>query len=175
MYAVSGVLRSEIIGQRICVFIILIVKVAQSCPAVCDPMDSATPWILHGILQVRILEWVAFPFSRGSSRPRNRTRVSCIAVDFLPTELSGNVAQVLSTEAVPVYISLSNVCCCLHAVLSMICLTPRKAPVNPHKVSSHPTLFYLVIPSQFINLLIVVIHILPLNIPQFWQIKKYFS
>ena len=80
--SVSGVLRSEIIGQRIRVFIILIVKVAQSCPTVCDPMDSATPWILHGILQARILEWVAFPFSRGSSRPRNRTRVSCIAVDF---------------------------------------------------------------------------------------------
>ena len=135
-------------------------------------------WILYQLSHKgspRILEWVAVSFSSGSSRPRNRTRVSCIAVDFLPTELSGNVAQVLSTEAVPVYISLSNVCCCLHAVLSMICLTPRKAPVNPHKVSSHPTLFYLVIPSQFINLLIVVIHILPLNIPQFWQIKKYFS
>ena len=37
------------------------VKVAQSCPTLCDPMDS----IVHGILQARILEWVAFPFSRG--------------------------------------------------------------------------------------------------------------
>ena len=38
---------------------------AQSCPTLCDPMDC----IMHGILQARILEWVAFPFSRGSSRP----------------------------------------------------------------------------------------------------------
>ena len=50
------------------------VKVAQSCPTLCDPMDC-----IHGILQARILEWVAFPFSRGSSQPRNRARVSCIA------------------------------------------------------------------------------------------------
>ena len=42
------------------------VKVAQSCPTLCDPMDYA----VHGILQARILEWVAFPFSGGSSQPR---------------------------------------------------------------------------------------------------------
>ena len=42
------------------------------------PMDC----IVHGILQARILEWVAFPFSRGSSQPRNRTRVSCIGGGF---------------------------------------------------------------------------------------------
>ena len=51
------------------------VKVALSCPTVCDPMDC----IVHGILQARILEWVAFPFSRGSSQLRDRTQVSCIA------------------------------------------------------------------------------------------------
>ena len=48
------------------------VKVGQSCPALCDPMD----YTVCGILQARILEWVAFSFSSGSSRPRNRTRVS---------------------------------------------------------------------------------------------------
>ena len=85
-----------------------IVKFAQSCPSLCDPMD----YTVHGILQgnpllqeifppqglnpglphcrqilyqlshkgsPRMLEWVAHPFSRGSSWPRNRTRVSCIA------------------------------------------------------------------------------------------------
>ena len=51
------------------------VKVTQSCPTLCDPMDC----IVHGILQARILEWVAFPFFRGSSQPRDRTGVSCIA------------------------------------------------------------------------------------------------
>ena len=40
------------------------VKVAQSCPALCDPVD-----LVQGIFQVRILGWVAFPFSRGSSQP----------------------------------------------------------------------------------------------------------
>ena len=48
------------------------VKVTQSCPTLCDPMDYA----VHGILQARILEWVAFSFSRGSSQPRDRTQVS---------------------------------------------------------------------------------------------------
>ena len=43
----------------------------------------ATPWtVVHGILQARILEWVAFPFSSGSSQSRNRTWVSCIAGGF---------------------------------------------------------------------------------------------
>ena len=43
-----------------------------------DPMG----YRVHGILQARILEWVAYPFSRGSSRPRNRTGVSCIVGGF---------------------------------------------------------------------------------------------
>ena len=51
------------------------VKVAQSCPTLSDPTD----YIVHGILQARTLEWVAFPFSRGSSLPRYQTQVSHIA------------------------------------------------------------------------------------------------
>ena len=54
------------------------VKVAQLCPTLCHLMD----YTVHGILQTRILEWVAFPFSRGSSQPRDRTQVSCIAGGF---------------------------------------------------------------------------------------------
>ena len=53
------------------------VKVAQLCPTLCDPKD----YIVHGILQARILEWVAFPFSRGSSQPQDRNQVSRIAGD----------------------------------------------------------------------------------------------
>ena len=53
-------------------------KVAQSSPTLWDPMD----YTYHGILQARILEWVPFPFSRGSSQPRDRTQVSCIAGRF---------------------------------------------------------------------------------------------
>ena len=51
------------------------VKVTQLCPTFCDPMD----YTVDGILQARILEWVTYPFSRGSPQPRNRTRVSRIS------------------------------------------------------------------------------------------------
>ena len=55
-------------------------EVAQSCPTLCDPVDCSPPGSsVHGILQARILEWVAISFSRGSSRPRDQTQVSCIA------------------------------------------------------------------------------------------------
>ena len=47
-------------------------KFAQSCLTLCDPVD----FTVHGILQARILEWVAFPFSRGSSQPRDSTQGS---------------------------------------------------------------------------------------------------
>ena len=47
--------------------------VIQSCPTLCDPMDYSPPGsFLHGILQTRILEWVAISFSRASSRPRGQ-------------------------------------------------------------------------------------------------------
>ena len=54
------------------------VKVAQSCPTLCNPMD----YTVHGILQARILEWAAFRFSRGSSQPRDQTQASHIAGVF---------------------------------------------------------------------------------------------
>ena len=54
------------------------VKVAQSCPTFCNPMD----YTVHGIVQARILEWVAFPFSKVSSQPRDGTQVSHTAIRF---------------------------------------------------------------------------------------------
>ena len=54
------------------------VKVAQSCLTPCDPMD----YTVHGILQARILEWVAMPSSRRSSQPSDRTQVYGIAGGF---------------------------------------------------------------------------------------------
>ena len=53
-------------------------KVAQLCPTLCDAMD----YTVHGILQARILEWIVFPFSRGSSQPRDQNQVSFIAGEF---------------------------------------------------------------------------------------------
>ena len=61
------------------------VKVVQLCPTLCDPMD----YTVHGILQARILEWVAFPFSRGSSQSRDQTRSPTLQVDSSPAEPQG--------------------------------------------------------------------------------------
>ena len=57
------------------------VTVTQSCPTLYNPMD----YTVHGILQPRILEWGAFPFSRGSSQPRS----PALQVDSLATEPQG--------------------------------------------------------------------------------------
>ena len=80
--ATSSVLRtrawkySKVLFFSLALYII--VKVAQMCLTLCDPMD----YTVHGILQARILEWVAFPFSRGSSQPTDQTQVSHIAGGF---------------------------------------------------------------------------------------------
>ena len=51
----------------------------QLCSTLCNPMNCSPPGSsVHGILQARILEWEAIPFSRGSSQPRDQTSVSCI-------------------------------------------------------------------------------------------------
>ena len=58
----------------------LVSEVTQSCPTLCHPMNCSPPGSsIHGILQARILKWVAISFSRGSSWPRDRTQVSRIA------------------------------------------------------------------------------------------------
>ena len=55
-------------------------EVAQSCPILSDPVDCSPPGSsVHGILRARVLEWIAISFSRGSSQPRDPTRVSRIA------------------------------------------------------------------------------------------------
>ena len=58
------------------------VKVAQLCPTLCNPMDCSPPGsTVHGILQPRILEWIAILFSRRSSQPGERTQVSAFQAD----------------------------------------------------------------------------------------------
>ena len=56
------------------------IQVAQSCPTLCHPMDCSPPCSsVHGIIQARILEWIAISFSRRSSHPRYWSQVPCIA------------------------------------------------------------------------------------------------
>ena len=61
------------------------VKVSQSCPTLWDCID----YTVHGILQARILEWVAFPFSRESPQPRIEPRPPILQADSLPAKPQG--------------------------------------------------------------------------------------
>ena len=70
---------------------ILICESFQSCVTLCDPMD----YIVHGIIQARILKWVAVPFSRGSPQPRDQTQVTHIAGGFF-TSLATREAQFIA-------------------------------------------------------------------------------
>ena len=63
-------------------------KVAQSCPTLCNSMG----YIVHGILQARILEWIAFPFSGDLPNPGIKSSSPTLQVDSLPTEPPGNAA-----------------------------------------------------------------------------------
>ena len=76
-YRVTGII-SDVNGHASCISWPVKVKVTQSCPTLCDPLDHT----VHGILQDRILEWVANPFSRVSSQPRDWIHISCIAGRF---------------------------------------------------------------------------------------------
>ena len=83
------------------------VKVTQSYPTLCDAC------IVHGILQARILEWVAFPFPRGSSQPRDRTRSPVLQTDSLPAEPPGKPNTI--------YISFAELYVCVYIYI-YICI-----------------------------------------------------
>ena len=74
-----------------------LVNIAHLCPTHCDSMD----YTVHGILQARILGWVAFPFSRWSSQPRDRTQVSHIAGRFLYQVSHQGSPRILARVAYP--------------------------------------------------------------------------
>ena len=61
------------------------VKVIQLCPTLCNSMD----YTVHGILQARMLEWVAFSLSRASPNPGSKPRSPALQADSLPAELQG--------------------------------------------------------------------------------------
>ena len=92
------------------------VKVAHSCPTLCDPMD----YTVHGILHSRILEFVSFPFPRGWSQTRNWTGVSCIAGEFFTSWATREVLDLLLS------LILSNLfflnCLICFSVLDLPCL-----------------------------------------------------
>ena len=71
------------------------VLVAQSCPTLCDPVDCSLPGSsVLGILQARLLEWVAIPFFRGSSQPRIEPRWPAMQADSLQSEPQGKPHEI---------------------------------------------------------------------------------
>ena len=76
-------------------------EVSQSCLTLCDPMDCSLPgFSVQGIFQAWVLEWIAIFFSWGSSRPRDRTQVSCIA---------GRCLTLWATRETPEPVQLSSI------------------------------------------------------------------
>ena len=120
------------------------VKVAQSCPTLCDPTDCSLPGSsVHGILQARMLEWVAIPSSRGSSQPRDQTQVSGIAGGFFTIGatrqrlLVSSVAQLCPTLCDPMNRSMPG--------LPVYHQLPEFTQIHVHQVGdaiqpSHPLL-----------------------------------
>ena len=84
--------ESLLVWLRIWVYIskYLCVLVAQLCPTLCNSMDCSSPGSnVHRIIQARILEWFAIPFSRETSQPRDQIQVPALQADSLPSESPG--------------------------------------------------------------------------------------
>ena len=80
----KGVPSGIIFQLSCCALATCVCVFSRSVVFLCNSTDCSLPGSsFHGILQARILAWVAIPFSRGSSRPRNQTQVPCIVGEFL--------------------------------------------------------------------------------------------
>ena len=93
LFLVSVLYNKAVVVSTFLSSVLCRAKSLQSCPTLCDPRDYSPPGSsVLGILQARLLEWVAMPSSRGSSQPKDRTRVSCgnwIAAGFFTAEPLG--------------------------------------------------------------------------------------
>ena len=120
---------------------VVVVLVAQSCLTLCDPKDCSPPGSsLHGILQARILEWVAIPFSGGSSQPRDQTQVFFTAGGFFTAwATSEALRRVYSTlnkiQMIKDYLGFyPKILYCL--VVKFLGWRQKKMIQNPHKPDS---------------------------------------
>ena len=87
-----------------CTLVLNEVKVARLCPTLCSPMDCT----VREILPARILEWVASPFSRGSSQPRDQIQVSCIAGRFFTSWTTKEAQDYWSGKPIPSPVDLPD-------------------------------------------------------------------
>ena len=120
-------------------------QLTRKCKSLSRAQLFATPWIVHGILQTRILEWV--PFSRGSSQPRDQTQVSCIAGGFFTswaikeytTKLRWGLRQESIISQCPQYIlSTSSVS---GTALSILLFNPQSTCMKNY--SFHSSVFFI--------------------------------
>ena len=108
-----------------CVCVCVCVWVVPSCPTLWDPSDCSLPdSSVHGILQVRILEWAAISYSRGSCWPRDQTQVSCIEGRFFTSQATREARVICTTYL------LYNVCVCSVALVVSNSLQPY-GPTRP--------------------------------------------
>ena len=106
-------------------------EVAQSCPTLCDPMDCSLPGSsVHGIFQAIVLEWIAISFSRGSSRPRDRTQVSCIIGTHF-TVWSTSATLLFSILFLMLYLALGS----LLSVQNTLLWTNRTKQTNKNDIT----------------------------------------
>ena len=124
-------------------------ELARSCPTLCDPMDCSPPGSsIHGILQARILEWVAISFSRGTCRPRDQTQVSSIAGRRFTLWATGEACLWYRL----IYKVLSkSVLCCTFNLSDWICVSISTATQRESAFCSLsavcPCCFYLILAS----------------------------
>ena len=104
------------------------VKVTQLYPTLCNSID----YTVHGILQARILEWVAFPFSRGSSQPRDLTQASHIVGGFFTSWAIGKPWYLCNSDKSSV-------------MFTLFCFFPSKGPFS----------YSFTVSSKFINCLLL--------------------
>ena len=112
------------------------VKVIQSCPTLCDPMV----YTVHGILQARILEWVAIPFSRGSSQPRDQPQVSRIAGRFFTSWATRDAQEYWSGSPISSPADLPDSGIKLGSPALQVDSLPVKLSENPLKITKESVL-----------------------------------
>ena len=92
-YVSEDRIRSVRLTVKSIVCVLCYAELLQSCPTLCEPMDCHSPGSSdHGIFQARLLDWVAMPSSRGSSRPRDPTQTE--PDDFNVTVVATNVSLI---------------------------------------------------------------------------------
>ena len=124
------------------------VKVTQSRPTLCNPMDCGLPgFSVHGILQARILEWIAIPFSMGSSQLRDQTQLSHTAGVFLTTWATRE-SRITSYKSV-ISIEINQVHYTKLSCLNLFNNIPAEVKNWEHSVSLDKRLTY---PLSFLHL-----------------------